>query len=149
MAVDLFEAGLLNDVRQPSGLYEAWLRWHLARRGKDPGADPAEVEALLAHAEGLALELHREGRAHALVGPGRGGWFRRCPLRVHTYDPSSTFSFRHKSLQEYLVARALWGRTQADAPLDPGELAAPAHDRDLPVLQFYADLAHPHPSPHP
>ena len=137
MGMDLAgdDPDVFRDVARASELYARWLRHFLRQRGAADGA----VEEEVGHAERLAWDLHQQGRTHARVGDrGVQGWFRRCPLRVHDFHPDSHFSFKHKSIQEFLVATHLYRLLTAGdacAPLSGIHLA-----RDFAVLRFFGDL---------
>ena len=149
LASDGCERTAFRDAQRASELYETWL-WHAIRqkRGHDRTI-PDDIAA----AEGLAWDLHCLHRTQAPVGPlGTRDWFRCLPLRVHDFHPQSHFSFKHKSLQEFLVARHLWrcltrpaatGGGVADGT-DAEAHALQALDlrRDFPVLRFFGDLLH-------
>ena len=134
MAVDLSaeQPHLFGAVQRTSELYAQWLRHFFERRG---GA--AEDDVL--EAESLAWDLHRRGIVQAPVGDrGALGWFRRCPLRVHNFHPQADFSFKHKSIQEFLVASHVHRRLQSGTARS--ELCNIDLTRDFPVLRFFADI---------
>eukprot|EP00667_Euglena_gracilis_P000249 EG_transcript_249 len=131
---------LISDTNQKfaheSDLYEAWLEHWFLKHADDPRG---KVDEVWKQAEGLAWALHSQGITHVLVGKrGRHQWFRQCPLRIHNYHPDSLFSFMHKSLQEYLVARFLFHQLVA-RPMDE-ELSRANLAPDFPVLRFFRDV---------
>ena len=116
-------------------LYERWLQHSFRQKGTDEGS----IQHAMDEAEALAWDLHCKGCVQAQVGDlGASEWFRRCPLRVHDFHPQSYFSFKHKSIQEFLVALHLWrcvkGHTIESA------LQSINVVRDFPVLRFFGDL---------
>ena len=106
MAVDLYleNSTDFGRFKRTSQLYERWL-CHCWRTN---GASEAEMIQEIGEVMRLAWELHSSGTVQRQVGDlGQYSWFRRCPLRVHDFHSGSWFSFRHKSVQEYLVAAHL------------------------------------------
>ena len=142
MAVDLMTTGVLDGIRRESTLYEEWLAHHLRSKGS------TELEADWLQAERLAWDLHTQGTSHTLVGArGDMRWFRRLPLRIHDYGPQGTFSYQHKSLQEYLVAKHLF---RALKTYDACNLLSTIPLLlDLPVLSFFGDICAGFPCPIP
>ena len=145
MALDLFLQGA-EVVEQEHGteveafgsshladLYAQWLHRFLPRMGE------RDVPNAVLQLERVAWDLHREGRVHAQVGDlGQLEWFTHAPLRVNDYGPQSKFSFKHKSIQEYLVATHIFRSLQqsdAQALLCTIDVTS-----DLPVLRFFCDL---------
>ena len=115
-----------------SQLYDKWFRQRFAAQGVD-------ADVGLSHAQELAWDLYKRGITHDHVGKwGSHDWFRRCPLRVHDYQPDSFFSFQHKSLQEYLVAYYLWDRLEDGSAC--GALEAVDVTHDVQVLRFFGNI---------
>ena len=138
MLVDLFTTDPESTLRLSSinELYEGWLQQTYKVKG-------GSFEDL-GHAEVLAWNMYCDGVTHKKVGSrGKHHWFRRSPLRVHNYLPETQFSFLHKSLQEYFVARYLFGRiASGEAFKDLGNVRL---GKDFIVLAFFAEtykLAH-------
>eukprot|EP00667_Euglena_gracilis_P000271 EG_transcript_271 len=142
MGMDLYMAGQTDIFRtacRPAALYERWLCLFFEEHGCPLG----ELEAQFRPTAALAWALHRRGLVQEEVGP-RGaeadGWFRRCPFRIHDYHPQSMYSFTHKSLQEYLVARQLFAFVKEDVDSARAALSAADLMRDLPVLRFFGGI---------
>ena len=108
MAMDLYlqqpEAGPISfgSLSRAAQLYDLWLRHDIRQKGGS-----GCIDEVMTKAQQLAWDLHCTDRVQAKVeGLGAEDWFRKCPLRVHDYHPESCFSFKHKSIQEYLAG--LW-----------------------------------------
>eukprot|EP00668_Euglena_longa_P013902 GGOE01017853.1.p1 GENE.GGOE01017853.1~~GGOE01017853.1.p1 ORF type:complete len:1536 (-),score=439.18 GGOE01017853.1:188-4795(-) len=143
MGMDLYMAGqtdTFHTTHRPAALYERWLRLFF----EEHGCPTSGLEEQFGHAAALAWSLHRRGLVQEEVGSygaqTEEGWFRRCPLRVHDYHPESLYSFTHKSLQEYLVARQLFQWVRSD--MDTARAAFSAADlmRDFAVLRFFSGI---------
>ena len=93
-----------DTFRSEGHLYEQWIRGWFCLKGHAA----AQIPECVAYAGALAWTLHRRGMTHGTVGAlCEDRLFRSCPLRVANFTPEATYSFRHKSLQEYLVAHYL------------------------------------------
>ena len=136
MGLDLLMAEALENVGRECDLYEGWLNHKLGTRGL---SSLEEKRELWSHAECLAWELHLRSSTHEKVGDrGQEAWFRRLPLRIHDYGSTGTFSYQHKSLQEFLVASRLYrALTEAHAADLLSEMDL---TRDYPVLRFFGDI---------
>lgn len=150
MAVDLMKADVLMEgITRESQLYLQWLKQTFRDRLPQDAKREQTVEQDVCEALALAWDLHCQGIAHDKVGAraeDKEGFFRRCPLRVHDYRSDATFSFQHKSLQEYLVAAYLYQKLTVGAA--ETELSSINLFNDLPVLRFFGDIhmgSHPPP----
>ena len=134
MGMDLHLENVMPfEFARSTELYATWMRHFLAWKGLE------DIPTALLHLEQLAWELHRQSRVSLQVGDrGQWAWFKCAPLRVHNYHPDSAFSFKHKSIQEFLVACYLYrllGMSDARSELSAIDITS-----DFPVLKFLAGL---------
>eukprot|EP00668_Euglena_longa_P005525 GGOE01006517.1.p1 GENE.GGOE01006517.1~~GGOE01006517.1.p1 ORF type:complete len:1604 (+),score=344.39 GGOE01006517.1:109-4920(+) len=117
MATSVLLAEPQRQFKGRTGLYEAWLTRHFQQQARGQGA--AKLDQLWAQAQSQAWELYASGVS-----------FRRG-------TPAMVPGFRHKSLQEYLVARHVY----QDLESCGGTLLAHLiPTRDIPVLRFFGDI---------
>ena len=140
----------LSDV----AVYEAYLQKYVEVELRQGSAGAARVEEVLRVGELIACAMLQAQTWQGVLGTERARLlkednvgvaqadeaFRLLPFRVESFeDDSSAFTFRHKTLGEFLVARRL--ARKGGVPGTLGSKLRRAFSQDAPnVPQYFADL---------